>query len=119
MDEKLKKYGKSKKENFFVMDTIGVPHLYCIGPKHVGYASDNWAGMLGEGTIEEAEKEGIYCCTCKGDLKYKEHKIALLVKCLKSFDAKSDKKECEDYLKSITDMCEKDKYAGFSFLQGF
>lgn len=58
MDEKLEKYGESECGNFKVIDTIGVPHPYCIGPKHVGWASDHWNGMLGKDAILDAEEHG-------------------------------------------------------------
>ena len=44
---KLKaRYGASEQGNFAVIDTIGVPHPYMIGPKHVAYASDFRGGIL-------------------------------------------------------------------------
>ena len=37
------------------------PHPYCIGPRHVGYASDHFGGILGEEAIRAAERHGILC----------------------------------------------------------
>jgi len=113
-DEKLKKYRKTSK--FKVIDTIPVPHPYCITPKHVVFASHNHCGILGELAITEGEKQGIFCGICKGKLSYKQHETALLVQV-------DDKRELKDipglkkYLMSIKDMCEKDGYAGFAFIQ--
>lgn len=56
---------------------ISVPHPYCIGPGHVGMASDKFGGILGEAAIEAAERKGIGCQwgppgrRCQ--LSYKEH----------------------------------------------
>lgn len=110
--EKLLKYPKT--ELFEVVDTIGVPHPYCIGAKHVAHASDNYSGILGDQAIQNGEENGIYCEICKGKLRYDEHKQALLIAC----DAESPnavKDQLQEYLKSIVEMCEDDGYVGFAF----
>lgn len=117
--ELQKKYGKSEKENFRVIDTIPVPHPYCITPRHVAHAARRFAGILSAGAVEDAEKHGARCDTCKGRLKFKEHEIALLVECrteIKGEDGQVDP-ELHAYLKSIVDMAEQDHYAGFAFMR--
>ncbi len=125
MDKKLVKYGKSEQGNFEVIDTIGVPHPYCIGPKHVGWAADHFSGMLGEAAIEDGEKHDIICDICRkrrkkfGDraLTYKEHEQALLGACYKAID--DNKPELQAFLLKLKPMCETDKYAGFAFIKKF
>lgn len=110
---KLKKYGKSAKGNFYPIDTIGVPHPYCITPRHVGWASDHHSGMLGADAIMDAEKNGhAVCDTCKGKLSWEEHKQAILIECKKDI---KDNKELKDYLLKIKDKAIKDKFEGFAF----
>jgi len=121
MDKKLKKYGKSKKGNFEVIDTIGVPHPYCITPKH----------MYGDGMymdaerIRTAEKENnAVCDICRkiqlkdgtAILSYDDHKQALLVNCKEDI---KDNKELHKYLLSIKDICIKDKFEGVAFKKDF
>lgn len=114
MDKKLEKYPKTEK--FQIIDTIGVPHSYCLTPKHIVHASDHFSGMLGEAAIISAEKNGARCDICKGDRSYKEHETALLVEVDDKRELK-DIKGLEEYLLSIKDMTEKDGYAGFVFKQ--
>lgn len=125
--EKLRKYGASEHGNFEVVDTIGVPHPYCIGAKHVAFASNHHMGILNEYAIEQGEKNGIVCQTCKGKLKYKEHKQALLVSCkaelqVTSADGQGSKQEpnpeLKAYLEASVAMCQADGYEGFAFIRG-
>jgi len=124
-EDKLKKYGKSKDGNFEVVDTIGVPHPYCITPKHVAIASGKFFGILGGNAIREAEEEGAICDICKklnrkngsNILSYDEHKTALLVKCKK--ELKDNKEEINQYLLSIKEMTIKDNFEGFAFKKSF
>jgi hypothetical protein len=126
IEEKLLKYGKSKEGNFQVIDTIGVPHPYCITPKHVAYASDHFNGMLGKEAIIEAEKYGkAVCDICKGInrkdyskpiLTYDQHEQALLVNCKVNM-AKNE--ELHAYLMGIKDLATKEHYAGFAFKKDF
>ena len=122
-DNKLKKYGKSKNGNFLVIDTIGVPHPYCITPKHL---KENDGMCLTKDSMREAEKRGAVCDICKKInrksgrpiLTIDEHEQALLVAC--SVDPKEDKgKELQEYLLSIKEMAVKDNFAGFAFLKKF
>lgn len=127
MEEKFKgTYGKSSKGNYFVFDTLGVPHPYCIGTRHIGHAQ-SFGGMLSKEAIESGEKYGINCEIClknshKGGkvLTFAEHEQALCIKCLKDFKkSKTLKNELHKYLLSIKKECEKNKYTGFVFVSSF
>jgi len=112
-------YGKSTNGNFFVKDTIGVPHPYCIGTKHVVYASDHCNGMLGNEAIEAAEKHGARCYMKGCNLRFDEHEIVLLVHCGLDTEGEEAKKELHDWLLSIKDTATENKYAGFVFVKGW
>lgn len=115
MNEKIKNYPKSDK--FEVIDTIGVPHPYCITPKHVAYASDNCSGMLTAQAIRDSEEKArAKCGICKGELTYDEHEQALLVEVDDKRELK-DIPELKDYLLSIKEQAEQDGFAGFAFKQ--
>jgi len=121
MTDKLKEYGKSKNGNFEVIDTIGVPHSYCITPKHM--LPDHM--FMNAETIKEAEEtNGAVCDICrkinkkdysKPILKYDEHKQALLVACY--VDIEEAKQELTDYLFSNKERAIKDGYEGFAFMK--
>lgn len=105
--EKLQKYPQT--EWFQVVDTIGVPHPYCVTPKHIE-AAQRYSGRLGKEAIEDLESRRGPSCGIRGcNLKFKEHEQALLVKC-----RIKDNELLQKYLQSIADMCEEDGYAGFT-----
>lgn len=107
--EKLQKYPKT--EHFEVIDTIGVPHPFCITPKHID-AAQKYGGNLGEAAIKDLESNGRPSCGMRRcNLMYEEHEQALLVRC-----NVKDNDLLGTYLKSIIEMCEQDGYAGFSFM---
>jgi hypothetical protein len=122
-EDRLTNYPKTDK--FKVIDTIGVPHPYCIGSKHVTWVSDHWMGILNKEAIEDAEKNGATCDICRKNynkdnqekiLSYAEHQQALLIEV-------NDKRELKDipdlhkYLLSIKAMAEAEGYVGFAFKQ--
>lgn len=113
-DERLAKYPKTAQ--FEVVDTIGVPHPYCITPKHVGWASDHWGGRLGKEAIRDSEKNGARCDICKGKLSYDEHETAILIEVRDNRELKAIP-ELKDFLLSIKEMTEKDKFVGWAFKQ--
>ena len=76
-------YGLSEQGNFKVVDTIGVPHPYCITPKHVEIASQWHGGILDESAIRHAEERGAKCGVKGCNLNYDQHEQALLVGCSK------------------------------------
>jgi hypothetical protein len=118
-DKLQERYGKSEKGNFFVRETIGVPHPYCITPGHVAEAADHHGGMLGTAAIEAAEQRRVYCGICKGKLKFNEHETALLVSCgpdLKDSKGEVDP-ELHTYLLKCKTLCEEDGFAGFAFIK--
>ena len=47
------------------VEKISNPHPYCITPKHVEVAADQFSGMLGEDAIRAAEKQGAKCDICR------------------------------------------------------
>lgn len=121
MADKVKiqeRYGASEHGNFYVIDVLGVPHPYCIGPKHVEHAAKRFSGMLGEAAIRSAEMIGIHCAICKGKLSYDQHEQAALVAC--KIDANVEGQACPElhaYLLKCKPLAEADGYAGFAFMR--
>lgn len=104
--------------HFRIVDTIGVPHPFCITARHVEIAADNFGGMLGEAAIEAAEKRGVRCGMRGCRLDYKQHEQALVVECrapLKMPDG-SVNPELHKFLLDNKAECEFNKYAGFAFI---
>lgn len=114
-------YEQSEHGNFKVIDTIGVPHPYMIGPKHVTHAADHFGGLLSKEAIEDGEKRGIHCAQWGCKLSYEKHETALLIGCLQEIKGENNKvnPELHAYLLKIKDECEKNGYAGFAFQKGF
>lgn len=114
----FKQYGSSSNNNFKVVDTIGVPHPYCISPKHLQY---NDSMYLGSEQIIKMEKDhdNVRCDICLNNhdhdkiLLFEEHKQALLVECKADIKNNDDLKE---YLLSIKDLADKNNFVGFAFL---
>lgn len=115
--------------NFRIIDTIGVPHPYCITPRHVTWASDHWAGILNKESIIDSEKHGgARCDICEGQLSFEKHEQALLVEC--DMDIHDNtvppdnqgkiqmNEELHEWLKEIKERVGKDGYAGFAFIKG-
>ena len=111
--EKIAKYPKGQFAR--VVDTIGVPHPYCITPKHLEYSDT----MILD--VEGAERRGAKCGICHGNLSYAEHETAVLVavdrECELADMPESDRVALSDYLKSIVKQCEEDGFAGFAFVK--
>lgn len=112
----LEKYKEFETDLYRVTDTIGVPHPYMIGARHVGWAADHHCGLLGEAAIEDAEKHGIHCATQGCRLSYKEHETALLIG-TKFHGQLKDAPGLNEYLLSIKPLCEADHYVGFAFIK--
>lgn len=112
-------YGESKNGNFFICDTIGIPHPYCIGPRHVDHTADHFGGILGAAAIESGEKIGITCAMKGCNLSYAEHEQTLLVCCKKELQIENKTNpELHEWLLTIKDKIELEKkYAGFSFIR--
>jgi len=65
MENKTTKLDYPSTDIFSVIDTIGVPHSYCIGPAHLEY---NDSIYLGKEQIIRMEKEHpkiVRCYICK------------------------------------------------------
>ena len=116
MAKDCNEYMVSAQGNFKVVDTIGVPHPYMIGAKHVGYAADHHMGMLGKEAIIEGEKQGITCEMKGCALTYDEHKQAILIGCKAEIKGND---ELLDYLLAIKELAENNGFAGFTFLKQF
>jgi len=123
MNDIVAKCGKSTAGHFEVVDTIGVPHPYCITPKHLQYSDSH---ILDKHSIEHAESKGAVCDICKKIhnkdyskpiLSFAEHKQALLVACYA--DPKDNDSEIKEFLMSLKPICEAEHYAGFAFLKKF
>ena len=107
------KYGFSKLGNFYVKDSMIVPHPFCITPTHVSYVSDH-GGILDETNIKRSGgKCGVRGC----NLSYSQHERTLLVACHVDFQKDDEaKKELQEYLIGIKEMAESENYAGFVFI---
>ncbi len=112
-------YGKSKEGNFWINDTICVPHPYCVGPKHLKYSESVYLDIPG------AEAKGARCYICnrlhketgKPILLFEDHKKALIVKCKVDANSPEFKPELEEYLLSVKQFCIDDGYEGFAFMK--
>ena len=111
-----------KTDRFRVINTIGIPHAYCITTRHVSHAADNWHGMLSAEAIRDAEKHGAGCGICRKlwdeyrrePLKYDEHKKGLVVEVR---NPKDKDEELRQYLLNIKELAEKEGYEGFAFVK--
>ena len=118
LDELKAQAGESSQGNFFIKDSIGVPHPYCLTPKHVEVAADHHGGMLGEAAIEHAERLGAKCGICKGKLTWKQHEQAVLIGCKAELkdEGGTVNPELHQYLLKLKPLVE-GHYAGFAFLK--
>lgn len=117
-EELQAKFGRSEGGKFYPIDTMGIPHLYCIGSRHVVHASDHFGGMLGEAAIESAEKAGVKCGMRGCTLSYKQHEKALLIACDEPLTDHAGKAhpELHAYLLKIKEQATAEGFAGFAFL---
>ena len=107
-------YSVSENGNFKVVDTIGVPHPYCITPRHLHYCDSM---ILDKESIRRAEKRGAKCGVKNCNLSFSEHKEALLISCKIKFG--EDNKEINDFLLSNKEEAEANGYEGFAFKKDF
>ena len=126
MSEIKGEYPKSEQGNFEIMDTIGVPHPYCITPKHLECCDSMY---LDAETIKHAESKGAKCDICKklvrrGEqsavLSYSEHEQALLLLCHTEVSDNEGKTvpELHHWLLSVKEEATANGYAGFAFKRG-
>ena len=120
MRDKIKDYPST--ELFYIKDTIGVPHPFMIGSKHVVHAADHFSGMLSKFAIEDLEriKDKPSCEHPGCNLRYDEHEQALLVAVKSDLPLDELGKaggQLHNYLMSIKDRCEDDGFAGFAFIK--
>jgi hypothetical protein len=109
----------TKTEHFEIVDVIGVPHQYCITPKHVAVAADEFGGMLGVEAIRTAEsKHGARCGMRGCRLPYDEHEQALLVGCTAELEiGGTTNPELHAMLLANKEEATKNGYAGFAFVK--
>lgn len=104
-----------KTKLFEVWDSTSTPHPYCIGSKHVAYASDKHMGRLGKEAIKELEDKRGPCCEVRGcNLRYEEHEPILFIYC-----RSENTEELKKYLDSINEQVEAEGYVGYSLIDGF
>lgn len=113
----ISKYPKTNL--FYVKDTIGIPHPFCITSALIVFTANNYSGMLGKAAIEAFEKKkGKSVCGVKGcNMLYHEHETGLLIAVKSNKELKEIEPELREYLLSIKDMTEEDNMAGFAFIQ--
>lgn len=117
--DQLKKFedmGTSGGGNFMIVDTIGDPHPYCIGSRHLKY---NDSIYLGAEQIRTMESKHNVSCGVRGcDLSYDEHKQGLLVGCKEEMviDEKNNA-ELHEYLLELKESGKIEKYTGFAFIK--
>lgn len=102
-------YPPAASGDFYVKDTIAVPHPFCIGPKHVAHAADKSLGMLGEASMRSHP-----CYHCGKP--YDAHEQVLLVACKK--DPKTNPaamEELQAWLKTLLPEVQANGYVGFAF----
>jgi hypothetical protein len=108
MDDKLAKYPSN--DTFKVIDTVGVPHPYCITPKHLGRSM-----YLDGNAIRDAESRGAKCGVRGCKLSFDEHRQALLIEVNHPADQVNDVPGLHEYVESIKEMCVQDNFVGFAF----
>ncbi len=113
MDDKIKLYPKT--EFFEVIDTMGVPHPFCITPKHLEHCSELHSMCIGKEQIQSLERKTKRpSCGMEGcNLMYDQHEQALAIRC-----KTKDNDLTNAYLKSIVAQCEADGFAGFVLVDG-
>lgn len=114
--ELQKLFGESTKGNFFVVDTIGVPHPFMITNHHVAWASNHNGGILGMDAMEKAKALNRGCGICHEE--YSKHETAVLIGCkidIKKKDGTANK-ELHKYLLKNKKNCEKEHLAGYAFI---
>jgi len=116
-------FGKSEQNNFYAVDSIGVPHPYCITPKHLEYCESMY---LNAESIARAESKGAKCDICRklnrkyGNpiLSYAEHKQALLIECKTEIQTETkNNPELKAYLLKIKELTEKHGFEGWAFIK--
>ena len=119
-------YPKSENENFWVENSIGVPHPYCITPKHLEWSNSMVLDVPG---AEQRSREAhpgnpgkwAVCDICRklvnkrmqpGILTYEQHEQALVIGCKGELESP----ELKAYLLAIKEEAEKNGYVGFAFV---
>lgn len=110
--------GLLKDGPFIVKSITGVnhrPHPYVIGPRHIGWASDHWNGMLGKAAIKDFEAHGGHCAHPNCTLPLDQHTYdTVLFLSLKKDVLKED---ARDILAPVGEQMQKDKIDGLCFVE--
>jgi len=98
------------------VDKVTTPHPYCLGVRHVSFASDRYCGRLSEECIREGKKEGIHCMVGGCNLSFDEHVIdtILFIKVPQNKDL-NNVGGLHDYLLKINDEAQKLGITGYAF----
>lgn len=112
-------YPASTDGNFQILTKpIGIPHPYCITPRHIEVASSKFNGKLTEEAIQFAEKNSNAKCGVEGcTLSYDEHGQAAAVKCL--VHPEQAKEEIQAYLKEHAQSLESQGMEGIVLVDAF
>jgi len=113
-------YGKSAKGHFRVIDSIGVPHPYCIGPEHLQYNDSIYIGAEQIRRMEKQHPTKVHCMVKGCNLSYDEHEQGLIIECKVSMvdpnNNNNTRPELYNYLLQIKEEAEENGYVGFAFL---
>lgn len=85
------------------------PHTFCVGTKHVTFASEH-SGLLNEEAMASAP-----CCTCNMPLSDHTYGVGVFVEVLRP----CENKEAGKILQVIKDKYADDGIIGFAFPKGF
>ena len=127
-DADKKSFGKSKHGNYFIEDSIGTPHPYCITEKHI----TGEFMSLGDSEIKQLEsKNGCMCGMYvdnsgnyvngyrsgyhKCNVPYEEHTSDLV--CFLKLSRNGTNDEANSILKELVDNLGENYIDGFSFIE--
>lgn len=100
---------------------VSVPHPYCITPRHVRIAANNFSGILSRDAIEEAEECGIFCDICRENgniIPFDKHETLLTLFVLVPKEHQKNLNNCpglHSYLLSIKQQAETLGIKGLAF----
>ena len=86
------------------------PDVFCLGPSHVSFASDRYAGIIGEDCVND--KNFPVCCNCKQP--YSKHKSNYVL--LLSLKRDVTNKEANELLPLTKTLLEEGKFEGIAFV---
>lgn len=115
MTEQLEQEIESKLQEKFIVKSITninhKPHPFMLGSNHIGFASNNYGGILGDACVND--KRFPTCSNPGCNLTYKEHtsdKVLFL-----QLTQNINKDEASEILKSLVDILKQEKIDGIIF----